>query len=61
MPRRSAETAETLITAGLILQGLTLLVLLGVGFYFLFVPLLGGFVLFLAFLAFVWLILVYIF
>ena len=59
--RRSADTAEALILIGLIFQGITLLVLLGVGLYFLIIPILGGLVLFLAFLALIWLILVYVF
>jgi hypothetical protein len=58
--RRSAETAGTLILVGLIFQGITVLVLLGVGLVFLIVPLVGGIVLFLAFLALIWLILVYV-
>jgi hypothetical protein len=59
--RRSADTAETLILIGLIFQGITLIVLLGVGLFFLIIPILGGFVLFLAILALIWLILVYVF
>lgn len=61
MAGRSADTAETLILIGLIFQGITLLVLLGVGLYFLVFPLLGGIILFLAFLALIWLVLVYVF
>jgi hypothetical protein len=59
--RHSAETAGTLILIGLVFQGITVLVLLGVGLYLLIVPFLGGIVLFLAFLALIWLILVYVF
>lgn len=59
MRSRSAETAETLILIGLIFQGLTVLVLLGAGLFLLIVPVIGGILLFLALLAFVWLILVY--
>ncbi len=61
MGRHSIDTAETLILAGLIFQGLTVVALLGIGLYFLVVPILGGIVLLLAFLALVWLILVYVF
>jgi hypothetical protein len=59
--RRSAATARTLILAALILQGLTVLILLILGLYLLAFPILGGVVLFLAFLAFIWLILLYVF
>jgi hypothetical protein len=58
---RSADTAETLILIGLIFQGITLLVLVGVGLYLLIIPVLGEIVLFLAFLALIWFILVYVY
>jgi hypothetical protein len=66
--RHSGEVAESLILVGLILQVITFLVALGIGFYFLIIPWsvlnipwLGDLVLFLAFLTLIWLILVYTF
>lgn len=61
MAGHSADTAETLILIGLIFQVITVLVLLGAGLYFLILPFLGAIVLFLAFLALIWVILVYVF
>jgi hypothetical protein len=59
--RHSAETACTLLQIGLVLQGIAFLVLLGLGLFFLFAPFVAEIVLFLAFLSFVWLLVVYVF
>jgi hypothetical protein len=56
----SGQTAKTLILVGLILQGIFVLILLGVGALFLIV-FIGIFILAAAFLGLVWLILVYLF
>jgi hypothetical protein len=60
-PYPAGATAETLIVVGLVLQGISVLVVLIVGTFLLVFPLLGGVLLLLGFLGIVWLVLVYVF
>jgi hypothetical protein len=58
---QSGQTAGTLILIGLILQAIEVVVLLGVGFFLLFFPFIGGIVLALAFIGIIWVVLIYLF
>ncbi len=58
---QSGQTAETLILVGLILQIIEVVILLGLGSFLLFVPILGGIIFGLGIIGIIWVLLVWAF